>query len=208
MKTIRGIIGLLQISRAILHILLWKTSAARAVIEKDMERWLQLKQCPEKWRLPRWRALGWLLWRFPEFRSLFYYRIAGEERTTSRVLLELAGFLYRPMDTLYIHTPTIGPGLFIAHGFCTIISAESIGQNCWITHQVSIGQSNGTGSPTIGDNVTIMPGAKVFGNITIGNNSVIGANAVVFKDVPPKCTVGGVPAYIVRRDGEKVKRPL
>jgi serine O-acetyltransferase len=112
------------------------------------------------------------------------------------------------MDTLYIHTSTIGAGLFIQHGFSTIISAESIGQNCWINQQVTIGYSNVTDRPTIGDNVRITAGAKVFGNITIGNNSIIGANAVVFKDVPPNCTVVGVPAHIVKRDGKRVNQPL
>jgi serine O-acetyltransferase len=60
----------------------------------------------------------------------------------------------------------------------------------------------------LGDNVRIMAGAKVIGNITIGNNSTVGANAVVVKDVPPNCTVVGVPAYIVRRDGVRTHEKL
>lgn len=208
METLIRIVGLLQNPRAILHILLLKISPVRVVIEKDIERWLRVARLPEQLTLPKWRGLVWLLWRCPAFRNLFYYRIAREERIASRILLELAKFLYKPLDTLYIHTPTIGAGLFIQHGFSTIISAKSIGENCWINQQVTIGYSNFTDTPTIGDNVTITAGAKVFGNITIGNNSTIGANAVVFKDVPPNCTVVGIPAYIVRCDGKQVKRPL
>ncbi len=208
MQKIKRIIGFLQIPRTILHILLMEISPVRVVIEKDMERWFQETGYPEQPALPKWRGLVWLLWRFPEFRNLFYYRIASEERITSRVLMEVAKLFYKPMDTLYIHTPTIGPGLFIHHGFSTIISAKSIGQNCWINQQVTIGYSNSTDTPTIGDSVIITAGAKVFGNITIGNNSTIGANAVVFKDVPPNCTVVGVPAYIVRSDGKKVRKSL
>lgn len=208
MKTIKSIIGLLQIPRGILHILLLEISPVKVVIEKDMDRWLKEAHFPQQTSLPSWRALVLLLWRCPAFRNLFYHRIAREERVTTRVLLELAKFFYRPMGTLYIHTPAIGAGLYIQHGFSTIISARSIGENCWINQQVTIGYSNDTDTPTIGNNVRITAGAQVFGNITIGDNSIIGANAVVFKDVPPNCTVVGVPAYIVKCDGGKVKRPL
>jgi serine O-acetyltransferase len=208
MRTIKGLIGLLQIPRAILHIFLFEVSPVNLVIEKDIERWLQVIRYPEQSRLPKWRGLVWLLWRCPAFRNLFYYRIAREERTTSRALSELAKFFYKPINTLFINTPKIGAGLFIQHGFSTIISAKSIGQNCWVNQQVTIGYSNFTDTPTIGDGVRISAGAQVFGDIRIGNNSTIGANAVVFKDVPPNCTVVGVPAYIVRCDGQKVRKPL
>jgi serine O-acetyltransferase len=208
MQAIKRTIFLLQIPRAIFHILLLKTSPIRQVIEKDMERWLQETGSPEHPGSPNWRSLIWLLWKCPAFRNLFYYRIASEARILSRIISEIAKVLYKPMDTLYIFTPTIGSGLFIQHGFSTIISAKSIGQDCWINQQVTIGFSNQTDTPTIGNGVRITAGAKVFGNINIGNNSTIGANAVVFKDVPPNCTVVGVPAYIVRCDGKKVKKPL
>ncbi|MEN6373145.1 MAG: hypothetical protein ABFD75_00010 [Smithella sp.] len=98
--------------------------------------------------------------------------------------------------------------MFIQHGFSTIISAEKIGRNCWINQQVTIGFSNDTESPLIGDNVTIYAGAKVIGKVRIGNNSIVGANAVVVKDVPANSTVVGIPACIVRRDGERVKELL
>jgi serine O-acetyltransferase len=112
------------------------------------------------------------------------------------------------MNTLFIYTQTIGGGLFIQHGFSTIISAKSIGQNCWINQQVTIGFTNSADAPTIADNVYVAAGAKVFGDISIGSNVIIGANAVVFKNVPPNCTVVGVPAYIVKCDGKKIKKAL
>jgi serine O-acetyltransferase len=80
-------------------------------------------------------------------------------------------YLCRPINTVFIYTNTIGPGLFIQHGFSTIISAKSIGKDCWINQQVTIGYSNVTDCPTIGDNVTIHAGAKVIGKVTIGNNA-------------------------------------
>ena len=112
------------------------------------------------------------------------------------------------MPTLYIYTKDIAPGLFIQHGFATIISARKIGRNCWINQQVTIGFLNDTDTPTLGNNVFIYAGAKVLGNVRVGDNSIVGANAVVVKDVPENCTVVGVPAYIVRRNGMKVKEPL
>jgi serine O-acetyltransferase len=60
----------------------------------------------------------------------------------------------------------------------------------------------------IGDNVRIGAGAKVLGGITLGDNVSVGANAVVVKDVPPNCVVVGVPAYIVKRDGKRVRESL
>lgn len=103
------------------------------------------------------------------------------------------------MSTLFIATPIIGEGLFIQHGFATIIAAKSIGKNCWINQQVTIGFSNATDCPEIHDNVTIYAGAKVLGKVVLGSNCVVGANAVVVKDVPENCVVGGVPAQVIKR---------
>lgn len=68
--------------------------------------------------------------------------------------------------------------------------------------------TNKTDAPTILDNVSIKAGAKVLGKITIGNNVIIGANAVVVKDVPDNCTVVGVPAYIIKKEGKRVNIKL
>jgi len=208
MKTSRRLLGFFQAPRAILHILLFSVSPAKVVIEKDVARWVEESFPPDQRMSKKWKRLVWLLWRCQAFRNLFYYRIEREERIISRAIAELAKLFYRPIDTLYIYTPIIGAGLYIQHGFSTIISAKSIGENCWINQQVTIGFTNLTDTPTIGNGVRITAGAKVFGNITIGDNSVIGANAVVFKNVPPNCTVVGVPAYIAKCDGKKVRIPL
>ena len=68
------------------------------------------------------------------------------------------------------------------------------------------GKENGKRHPTIEDNVMISVGAKIIGSFTIGENSKIGAGAVVLKEVPPNCTVVGVPGRIVKRDNVKVPR--
>ena len=86
----------------------------------------------------------------------------------------------------------------LLHPFATIVNAESIGKKVLIFQQVTIGVKDGK-KPKILDNVTICCGAKVLGGITIGNNAVIGANAVVVKDVPDNAIVGGVPAKIIKK---------
>lgn len=93
---------------------------------------------------------------------------------------------------------SIGEGLLVMHGFSTIINCTSMGNNCVVFQQVTIGATE-KGTPCIGDNVIIYSGAKVLGDVTIGDDVVIGANAVVVKDVPSHSMVVGVPARIIKR---------
>lgn len=90
----------------------------------------------------------------------------------------------------------------LPHGLYGIIIAPGakIGKNVRICHQVTIGNDfkDVTHTPTIGDNVEIYPGAKIFGKIYIGNNAIIGANAVVNKDVPSGTLVVSQPARLIK----------
>lgn len=99
----------------------------------------------------------------------------------------------------------IGHGFYIGHfGGIVVNRVAVIGKNCNISQGVTIGQTNRgarAGSPVIGDNVFIGPGAKIIGNIKIGSNVAIGANAVVTKDVPDNAVVAGVPARILSMQG-------
>ena len=121
-----------------------------------------------------------------EFRNLVIYRL----RSGGYIGSIIFRFLFPPMDTLFITCSNIGKGLYIQHGFATIISAKSIGENCIINQQVTIGYE-GDKNPTIGNNVHICAGAIVIGDCHIGDNSVVGAGAVVVKDIPPNETRGG-----------------
>jgi serine O-acetyltransferase len=95
----------------------------------------------------------------------------------------------------------IGPGLVMAHTQGTVLGAKEIGRNCLLYHQVTIGAQemdlgfDANRRPKIGDNVIIGSGAKVLGNICVGDRSVVGANAVVIRDVPADCRAVGIPAH-------------
>lgn len=191
------------------HLLLFRTSQTQTVIAQDLARWMEIVGDKTRPRVSPWDDLVWLLRFYPEFRNLFYYRLVeGHTTLAGRVCIKLARGLYQPMVTLYIYTPVIGAGLFIQHGFSTIITAKSIGENCWINQQVTIGFVEGSDCPTIGNNVKITAGAKVLGGVTLGDNVIVGANAVVVKNVPADCTVVGVPASIIKREGKRVREAL
>jgi serine O-acetyltransferase len=90
-----------------------------------------------------------------------------------------------------------GPGLSLAHyGSIVVNGTARVGCNARVHSCVNIGEGHGA-APSIGDNVYLGPGAKLFGAITIGDGAVIGANAVVNRDVPPRVVVGGVPARVL-----------
>lgn len=123
------------------------------------------------------------------------YHTRGHSRVLSVLLKPLS--LFHSFN-LYINCRDIEGGLFIKHDFSTIISCQNIGKNCWINQQVTIGYSDKVNCPTIGNNVNIKARAKVIGDVTIGDDVIIGSNAVVVKDVPSHSIVVGVPAKIIK----------
>lgn len=99
----------------------------------------------------------------------------------------------------------IGSGLYIGHQGGIVINEQVvIGKNCNLSQQVTIGVSRRgerAGVPTIGDNVYLGPGAKIFGKIQVGNNAAIGANCVVTRDVPDNGVAVGIPAKVISYEG-------
>jgi serine O-acetyltransferase len=189
-----------------LLVLLTLTSgSARGTIRRDVRRWAEILGYP---RLPDVWTMLLLLARHQEYRNLYYYRISTDS-VLARIPIHVFKLFYPELPTLRISARgAIGPGLFIQHGFSTIVAADTIGTNCWINQQVTIGYTNKTDCPTIGDHVRVTAGAKVLGAIRLGDHVTVGANAVVVKDVPADCVVVGVPARIVRRNGVRVDDPL
>ena len=104
----------------------------------------------------------------------------------------------------------IGKGLFIDHGTGVIIGETTIiGNNVTLYQGVTLGgtgKEKGKRHPTLKDNVMVSAGAKILGSFTIGENSKIGAGSVVLKEVPPNCTVVGVPGRVVRMGDQKIPR--
>lgn len=125
------------------------------------------------------------------FRSLFYFRIGP-------IASALIGW-YRRGDRYFTiaKSTKIEKGLKLYHPYCTIVNADSIGENFSIAQCSTIGFSS-TGRPTIGNNVAVSAHCVVIGRITIGDNVIIGAGSVVVKDVPSNCVIAGNPASIIK----------
>ena len=141
---------------------------------------------------------------YPCFKALIYYKISHyfynkKHYLIARYISEKA----KRKTGIEIHPGAkIGKGLFIDHGTGVVIGETAIiGDNVTMFHGVTLGgtgKEKGKRHPTIGNNVFIGSGAKLLGNINIGDNVKIGANAVVLKDIPQNATVVGIPGKIVK----------
>ena len=185
------IIILVSFFRLIPAYLIIMTSKAKKELYKDLVFWC--KQCEIK-HTSRFFELGVLLWRCKEFRNLVCLRFKQYDSLTRKWFFNL---LYPEISTLVLNTRNVGSCLFIQHGFSTIVSAESIGDNFWVNQQVTIGYDDGR-APTIGNNVKVFAGAIIIGDVSIGDNVIIGAGSVVTKDVPSNEVWAGVPARRIR----------
>jgi serine O-acetyltransferase len=127
------------------------------------------------------------------------------------ILARFISQINRFLTQIEIHPGAkIGEGLFIDHGAGVVIGETAeIGDNVTIYQGVTLGgtgKEKGKRHPTIGNNVVISAGAKVMGSFKVGDNVKIGAGSVVLKEVPPNCTVVGVPGRIVVKDGVSVSQ--
>lgn len=122
----------------------------------------------------------------------------------AKVAARTFGEITRILTGVEIHPGAVlGPGLFIDHATGVVIGETAeVGEDVTIYHGVTLGGSGrdtGKRHPTVGDRVTIGAGAKVLGAIKIGDDSRIGANAVVVKEVPSSSVVVGVPGQVISR---------
>lgn len=141
---------------------------------------------------------------YPCFKALLYYKISHyfylkKHFFIARFLCERA----KRKTGIEIHPgAVIGKHFFVDHGMGVVIGETAIiGDDVMIYHGVTLGgvsNRKGKRHPTISDHVVIGCGAKILGNITIGKNSKVGANAVVLEDVLENSTVVGIPAEKVK----------
>ena len=129
----KRILASVNYPRTFLVFLCVLTSKQKHLILKDITRWNQINNNP----LGLFESLNWYLTYYKEFRNLLIHRFKYPHRSVIHYLI--ARSLWKPMESLYIYTKDIGGGLYIQHGFATIISAEKIGENCRIYQQVTIG---------------------------------------------------------------------
>lgn len=157
-------------------------------------------------------ARNWLevLFCYPGLQALLLHRLAHRlYRLRMPFVPRLISHLARFFTGIEIHPGAqIGQGVFIDHGMGVVIGETAIvGDYALIYQGVTLGgtgKESGKRHPTLGENVVVGAGAKVLGNLSIGDNVRIGAGSVVLRDVPPDCTVVGVPGRIVYRSGVRV----
>lgn len=165
-------------------------SDVRAVFERD----------------PAARSTLEVLVAYPGLHAILLHRIAhwlwrNHLALVARVVSHLSRFL----TGIEIHPgASIGKSFFIDHGMGVVIGETSeIRDNVTLYHGVTLGGTSftrGKRHPTIESNVIVGAGAKVLGPLTVGENSKVGANSVVIRDVPPNCSVVGIPGKVVFRD--------
>ncbi len=151
---------------------------------------------------------------YPGLHAIIFHRIAHFLwKLGIPVIPRFISQISRFLTGIEIHPGAqIGKGLFIDHGMGVVIGETTIiGDNVTLFQGVTLGgtgKEQGKRHPTLGDNIVVGAGAKVLGNIKIGSNSYIGANAVVIKPVPENTTVVGVPGRVTRQDGKKIDNKM
>ncbi len=165
-----------------------------------------------KERDPACRSTIDVIFSYPGFHAVFMHRIAN--RLWNWRLYFLARFLShisRFLTGIEIHPAVkVGKGFFIDHGMGVVIGETTeICDNVTLYQGVTLGGvslKKEKRHPTLRDNVVVGAGSKVLGPFEVGENSRIGANSVVVKEVPPHSTVVGIPGRIVIKEGEKVDK--
>ena len=188
---------------ALIALLAFFLSDRRPTIALDVSHWAEIEHRSPS--VPR--TLVDLVAERPQFRNLMYHRL-WHGNAAGRVLGRIC-FLILPKErTLFLNTHAIGPGLYIQHGFATIVGAQMIGPRVWISQQVTIGTTVTDGTtinrPTIEEGASIGAGAKVIGDVRIGRDATVGAGAVVTHDVPDGMVAVGVPA-VARARGRNAR---
>jgi serine O-acetyltransferase len=148
---------------------------------------------------------------YPGFHAMLFYRAAHFFWERQFYLLgRFTSHLGRFFTGIEIHPGAkIGKGFFIDHGMGVVIGETAeIGDNCTLYHGVTLGGTSWAKEkrhPTLGDNVVIGSGAKILGPFKVGNDSKVGSNSVVVKEVPENSTVVGIPGRVVISEEKKAE---
>ena len=130
----------------------------------------------------------------------------------SKLFWAVSSIFFPCRKDFFLWVDTIEPGgVFFHHPFSTVINADHIGFGCSFRNGTVVGNKEKDGKivrPYFGNNICVGPNTTIIGGITIGDNVIIGAGAVVAKNIPSDCIVVGNPAYIIKEKGVKVKKPL
>lgn len=154
-------------------------------------------------RDPAARNMFEVLTTYPGLHAVLYHRLYHRLWNMGfKWLARWLSALSRLLTGIEIHPGArIGNRFFIDHGMGVVIGETAeIGDDCTLYHGVTLGGTSwkkGKRHPTLGNNVVIGAGAKVLGPITMGNDSRVGSNSVVLKDVPQGATVVGVPGRVI-----------
>ena len=144
------------------------------------------------------------------FHALLSYRVAHRiYRWGVPFLPRFVSQVARLLTGIEIHPAArIGRGFFIDHGMGVVIGETAeVGDYVTLFQGVTLGgtgKERGKRHPTLGNHVVVGAGAKILGGIRIGDHVKIGANSVVLKSIPPGSTVIGVPARVIKTQGERV----
>ena len=163
---------------------------------------------------PAARSSAEVFFLYSGFHAILYHRLSNFLFRHKRFFLaRWVSQHARRRTGIEIHPAAkIGRGVFIYHGMGVVIGETAeVGDNCVIYQGVTLGgtgKDRGKRHPTLGNNVMVGAGAKILGPFRVGDNAKIAANAVVLEEIPPDSTAVGVPAKIVRREGQRVEQNL
>ncbi|MFN8234485.1 MAG: hypothetical protein U0V56_13815 [Actinomycetota bacterium] len=176
----------------------WAYPGFRALVQSDVEVWAEhfaYRKPGERVRIRTAIRLGLV---YAGLRAAIVHRLAyASHRAGIRIVPMILTNLNVSWHGLDIPPNIeIGRRFFVPHPVGTVVTAQHIGDGVTLVSNVTIGMRKGSGFPVLGNDVYVGAGARILGDITIGDRAQIGANAVVLKSMPPDHVAVGVPATI------------
>jgi serine O-acetyltransferase len=169
------------------------------LFKMDAARWVVPEQIADV------NSLGWptilkLLFRHVPLRAMFWFRLGSwlKQKRIPYFPGALQRFLLFRFGLELPVGGDIGGGFYVAHPVGCVLYIKSIGENCTVIANVTVGMRTEWAFPELGDRVFLGAGARVLGDIRIGDEAIIGANAVVIKPLPDGATAVGVPARVIK----------